>query len=263
MAEEKAVVTKGQDLPTYLQVKDDELGTDTIDPNDIVIPRLKIVQSTTQVKQVANLKDGEFYNSLTNEPYGAQVSIFVLLYWKSRVWFTDDFKMRGTIYMDAATKEQIKFGNEIEFCESNWDKGIDAFNYMVVTDKELNNALKKGELPFPSIYSCMSASMKYARQLNGKLKADSLKKLPIYSHLITIKTQLEKFTKGQAFMPHFEYGRVANESEFKFLKELHNKCKTLQRRADVHAGDVNEGAPIETSGTHNNNDPLNKDDIPI
>jgi len=246
---EKVPATKAPaELPAYLQT--DDTGVETIEPSDIVIPRIKIAQSTSHnaKKIITELKDGDVYNSLSNESYGNKVNIFVLLYWKSRVWFTDDFKMRGTIYNDIVTREKVKFGSDTSYCEKHWDEGIDAYNYMVITEKELQQSIKTNQIPFPSIFSCMSAAISSARQLNGKLKTNSLKRIPIYGQLTTIETYEHKFKKGQAFMPRFKYGRYATEEEFKFLKDFHNKCKELQKRADVHVEETEEKQePVNTS----------------
>lgn len=238
------VVKKTNDLPAYLQVKDD-LGVENIESSDVVIPRIKICQSTsTQIKEeVQGIKDGDIYNSLTKEVYGDTINLVILLYWKSTIWFTDDFKLIGTIYKDIATGEEIQLGNDIKHCLEHKNEGIDAFNYMVLTDKELGQAIKTKSIQFPSIFSCLSAAMGNARQLNGKLKTNSLDRIPIYAQVVTVKTQLKKFSKGQAFMPTFSYPRYVNEQEMVFLKEFHAKCKDLQKRADVHVEE--ETVPAE------------------
>jgi len=244
-------------VPKYLTTVDSsELGTDSIDASDIQIPRLKIVQGSSQIKtQFPSFKDSEFYNSVSNENYGNKVSFFVLLHWKSMVWFSDDFKLRCISYRDAITGEEIVFGNECEYCLTHPEEGKKSHNYMIVLEQDLKTAIEKNEMPFPLIFSCMSAAIKYARQLNGKLKTNSFKRIPIYGQLIEVVTELEKFRKGQAYMPKFSYKRYPDEKEFVLLRELYRQCKLLQRRTEIHAGIEEEVKEAETE--------VNDDNIPF
>ena len=256
------------DVPSYLQVPDADLGNDNIDASDIVIPRVKIVQPTSNAakESIKGIKDGDLYNTLGMESYGNELSFFVLLFWKSRVWFSDDFKLLGTHYLDATTKEEIWFGGQVEQCKTNWDAGKDSFNYMVLPEEDLKQALKTKEIPFPCIFSCISAAMGKARQLNGKITTNAMKRIPIYGQLITMTTVAQKFPKGTAYMPLFSYGRYANQAEFSFMQELHPRCKDLQRRADTHhdidASD-SQGAKGQPAGKAAKGDPLNDDDVPF
>jgi len=242
MAKRKNLPAKsGSDVPAYLKTRQEDLGVDSIEPQDIVIPRMKICQGQSGIKDIIKINDGQFYNSVTNDVYGERVSFFVLLHWKSTVWFTDDFKLRGIIYKDAETKEEVHFGQDIEACIKNIEKdpGINAHNYFIIGERELSDAVKNNDFPLPVVYSCQSAAVKSARQLNGKLKTNAVSRgIPIYGQLIQASSIKEKFEKGSAFMPVFEYGRYANQNEFKFLSELHDKCKLLQKRQDVQESSV-------------------------
>lgn len=246
MAKKKNLPAKqAADVPAYMRGMQGDLGVDSIEPQDIVIPRMKICQGQSGIKDLVSIEDGQFYNSVTNEVYGEKIQFFVLLHWKSTIWFSDDFKLRGIIYKDAETKEEVHFGQDIEECIKNQDEdpGINAHNYFIISERELAEAISNNDFPLPIVYSCQSAAVKAARQLNGKLKTNAVSRsIPIYGQLITASSYKEKFEKGSAFMPVFEYGRYAMEKEFKFLNKLHSKCKLLQKRQDVQESSAKEGS---------------------
>jgi len=213
--------------PTYLQVKEGELGTENIDQTDIQVPRLKIVQATSTVKQINNnLADGDLYNSLTGESYGNTLNIYILFHWKSRIWFSDELKLIAAIYKDPNSGSEIAIG-DTDYATNNPDEGKDSHNYLVIPVKDIENAIRNKEIPFPMIFSCISAAIKYARQLNGKLKTNSFKRIPIYGQQVKVTTELVKFTKGQAYMPLFSFGEYAPQNHFALLTALYKNCKTL------------------------------------
>jgi len=231
-------------VPAYLMVDESDLGSDNIGSSEIVIPRIKICQAMSDIKSDNDqIKDGDIYTNL-GEVIGNNIKFFVLTFWKSKVWFSPDKKLLCTEFNDPETREPIKFGNDVSVSEFGEEKlakqeitVIDSYNYMVIPEKLVSQALKKGEIPFPYIYAGGSAAIKYCRQLNGKIKTNALKKIPIYGQLITMDTKLDKFSKGSAYMPRFSYTRYADENEFKFLKELYKSCKQLIRRSEVHEYD--------------------------
>lgn len=250
--EQTEIVKK--DIPAYLQVKDNELGTEGIGSSDIVIPRLKICQglSSAAKKDIPELKDGNFYTN-TGDLIGDKFSFFVLMFWRSTVWFSADKKLLLTTFIDPDTKENVIFGSDQDLAKLSPEqlakkeiKMMDSHNYMIIGEKAITSALKKGEMPFPMIYSGGSASIKYCRQLNGKLKTNSLKKIPIYGQLVNVSSSLDTFKKGSAYMPRFTFGRFAEQDEFTFLKEFHKSCKALQKRAEANIIETDEVHAPET-----------------
>ena len=220
-------------VPNYLVQEDNDLGVDSIGPEDIQIPRLKIVQGPSQIKQdfPKKFRDGDIYNSLTKMNLGDEVEFFVLNHWKSNVWFSEDFKMIGTTYFDKATKQEIFVGQDEEYCRSHKDEAINSHNYMIVMADELEEGKP---VPFPIIFSCASAAVKSARQLNGRILENANKKLPIWSQLVSMTTILQKFTKGSAYLPDFSYPRYATKGEAAKLQQLFKASKSLLNKQEVH-----------------------------
>ena len=237
---------KLSDIPDYLKLKENEdTGLSNMESDDLQVPRLKICQPTSsEIKDTIDIKDGDFYNTLTNKNYGNTVEFFALLFWRSKVWFSEDFKLLCVSYKDATTGKQIIFGNEQETClqENNYqykkdglhDNGYkDSHNYMIVMKEDLADM---NNLPLPTIFSTMSSAMKYSKQLNGHLKLNGMKQIPIYAGLIKSETFGQTFTKGKAFMPKFSYPDFATKQEFEILKVMHYEATKIHSRGEVIMG---------------------------
>lgn len=241
---EKKMVKKTSDVPAYLL--SDDLGTEDITSEDIQIPRLKIIQGTSEIKQKypKKFRDGEMYNTVTNENYGDEVSFFVIQHWKSTIWFSEDFKLIGVSYFNKKTRTQEILGNDIQYCKDNPQEGKLSHNYLIV----LKQDIEAGN-PTPIIFSCMSASISAARQLNGRLKANAARKIPIYAQLIKMKTDLKKFQKGSAYMPVFEYVSFATKPEFNLLQHSFESAKSLLDNESIHTIESEENEVSEDSKT--------------
>lgn len=83
-------------IPSYLQRPPDGApaqGTENIDRQDMVLPRLGLCQSLSPQriksgpKYIPNLEEGEYFNTITQEIYGASVRVVPLLFFKSRLLF--------------------------------------------------------------------------------------------------------------------------------------------------------------------------------
>jgi hypothetical protein len=226
-------------IPEYLK-KDKDLGDSTIRSEDIVIPRLKICQALSKIAREIPIKNGQIYNTVTKDIYAPPLNFFVLLHWPSRVWFSGDQKLRCQQYQNVKTKEWISVGREVEECLHGAPPADpkllpkDSQNYMIVLESELKQSMDKKVIPLPMIYSAISAAIKFARQLNMKIKTNAQRNIPIYGQMISISTNEDPFPKSPAWMPRFNYGRWATANEFKFLEQMYFKCTDLQSREEVH-----------------------------
>ena len=256
MANGKNQIAKKQNgIPSYLQVKGQELGTEHIDQSDVIIPRIKIAQGLSKAKGTnKELKDGMFYDSITSESFGDKLNFFVLLFWRSRSWFLKT-KFIGTTFKNINTNEDVWIGDRA-ICEANSDftgeknkikeiKIISAYNYMIMPEKTLLKALKINDIPFPYIFACSSSAMKYAKQMNSKFKINAAKSMPIYAQMINASTILQSFEAGDAYMPQFSYGRYPTAAEVKILQALYKECKTLQQRTSTYEEENEEDGKEE------------------
>ena len=224
-------------VPAYLVSKDGDLGNEGISPNDVRIPRLKITQKSSKYTDKVEIKNGEIYNTLTGKNMGASIEFHVLLMWKSFVWFSEDFKMLGTKYRDIVTNEEVIMGTP-----GKPDNAKESWNYMVITREDLATCIKNHQLTFPSIFSCISASLSGARQLNSKIQINANQKVPCWAQIVSMTSEAKEYPKGTAWMPVFKFPGFCNETEVKALKALRENCKKLYQQKAVHMEEEEEEA---------------------
>lgn len=239
MRNARAIVKSGQAMvPEYL-TKEKDLGTDSIKSSDVSIPYLKICQALSKIKQANSaIKDGQFYSSMGGEVLGGEISIYVLLHWTGQIWFKEN-KFHGRVYRSVDNKI-VHQGPDIEDClKGVYGDPMETQNYFVILTEEIKSAVATQRLPtLPFTLTLMSAGLKYAKQLNGKIlsNAQSLH-LPIYGQVVKAVTRLEKFSAGDAFMPVFSFpAEYPAPDEFLVLGKLHQSCRDLQSKVAENDG---------------------------
>lgn len=215
------------EVPAYL-TKGPALGTENIEMQDMAIPRLKIVQGLTRAK-VNNKKliDGAWYHSVTEQiicPPEEALDLYFILKWSGRIIFDDSLKFVASEYTDYNTKEKVCLGEVVDDRDPRW---MDCINYFVVTRKDLIEGIRAGIAPDLLIYTAMSGSMGPAKKLNSHFKSEGKRGFSMFAHRVQATTSLEKFDKGNAYMPVFTPKGHASEKEHLGLESLYKVCRKL------------------------------------
>ena len=233
-------------VPAFMQDAGD-MGVDSIGTEDVVTPRIKIAQKMSQAKdQNDKLRDGQLYHSLEFTSFGNDVEVFALLTYKTKIWFSDSQTLVGYEYFDKKSGNYNRYGLEMDAImadKARYAEGSDTYNYMMILATELEAGIANGTMPNIYIYSASSASSKAAKQLNGKLKMNATRRIPIYLQFISFGTIKQSFDKGDAFMPVFTFPRLANKDEFTALQDGFKHAQTLMGNAGTH----DEGTPESTT----------------
>lgn len=240
----KAKGTEGTavEIPDFI-TQEKDLGTDDIQSEDIQMPRLKLCNPSTKVdKEELGLKDGQYFDPSTGKVYGDTLLVYVVLTWKSKVWFSDEFKLLCTQYTNRATGETTAIGSDTDIIENDPKAGKDSYNYMLITEEEIKKSVSTGGIPFPIAFSTVSTANKAAKQLNGKFTTNKLSKIPIYCQLIEMSTEKIKNKKGSDFyIPKFRYPRlVSDKEEFEVLKQLYIMAKDLKAKVILASGNATD-----------------------
>src|SRR5271157_2401378 len=78
-------------------------GFDEVEQGDLTLPRLGLCQALspqkdeTEPKYIDGIEEGEYFNSLTGENYGAKLKIVPLLFYKNRIAFRSKKEGGGTL----------------------------------------------------------------------------------------------------------------------------------------------------------------------
>ena len=228
------------EVPAYVK-QGSALGVDNFDMKDIVIPRLKIVQGQTRAKASnPKLIDGSFYHTVSEDilcPPGKVIILYFLLKWSGRIIFDEKLKFVASEYTDYNTKAKIAMGDPVDDQDPRW---MDCINYFVLPQAELIQAIKTHVPPDPMIYTAMSASMGPAKKLNSHFKNAGKRGYSMCSHKVHCSASLEKFDKGNAFMPIFSPKGYASEKEYAAFVAMYNICKDLASSEAAQREEVKE-----------------------
>jgi len=276
MSEKKPIelVPQAQDqVPDFLRTSPGQTGTEHMDSEDTIVPRLKICQAMTRkaVKEdIADLDNGDLYHTTKKVNYGKSLDIYILFHWRSEVWFSESRALIGTRFRNPNDKNQwITYGSEIDDILEDLKKpaaqrkytgklgGTDNHNYMCVRASSIDN----NEMPEIFIYSAGSAACKPAKQLNSYLKDKARNGWPIYAHRITLSTVETSFEAGDAWMPSFTWGKTCDDpKQAEILKSLCEEASRLMALEDTHvkgAGETEESEVVNSPAEHPQDDGKN------
>lgn len=233
-------------LPSFLDGYRGPTGAESIDNEDVNIPRIKIAQSLTPQVKEGILEDGTLFINVSGEDLGRVIKIVPIvrskefILWRPRKdgggilarakpvnedgttrykWDkpnqTFEVKVEGKTKVEWKTKEYIdedglgEWGSEIP---GNEESGIAAtahHNY-IVRLPEHGNML--------AALSLSRSSAKRAKDFNALLKMSSA---PIFARVFTVTSKQEKNDQGDFFnVVVTPDGFVATEAEFNANKEI-------------------------------------------
>lgn len=92
---QKAVATQNANLPAYIKQNDKARGSENVEMADVAIPRIEIVQALSPCLKkndpgyIEKAQQGDLYNSVTRELYGAKVPVIPIFFKKQYLVWKD------------------------------------------------------------------------------------------------------------------------------------------------------------------------------
>ncbi len=194
-------------VPDYLQREKGvpAAGLENVQREDITVPRLALTQSMTpqrkksDPKYIDGLEEGDFFNTITGENYGAAVKLVPLFFYKTRILFKDIEEGGGMLCQaqdgvtgvgdpggDCATCPKSQFGdNGRPDCNH-------FYNYAVLV------VPKKGSIGLDSLaaFSLKSSGIKTAKDWNALMR---LKGTDSFAGVYEVTSAEQKNTAGQTW----------------------------------------------------------------
>lgn len=199
-------------------------GTEEETPDDVAMPRLRLLQSTSTEVQEGDSKLGTIRHSLSGEEF-EKLEIIPLFLRKSRIHF-DPENIKGAPICFAPDAKQSRAGN---FCltECPFDNAhlwkdneppecdlVKSFPCLLLKDGKLEGDFASASF----VKSSTPASQKliYLRWKSGK---------PYWFYVYELLTRQKKFTKGTAYIFDIRQVRETKAQERKAAEEIFNSVR--------------------------------------
>ena len=232
-AKNKQVATV-DDVPAHLKAHmGSDAGSEEVGTDDLVIPRLEVVQALSKCRDkadpgyIADIEEGDLYNTVTREAYGPDVQV-IPLYFKTEYVVQQD--------MDAGDGFAGRFETELEAARrkkeqehpDEWEVVDTAVHFVLIVHED-------GELEQAAIYMAKS-KLRASRAWNSLIR---LNKGPRFSRVYTMSSQPTRNAKNQSFHTvSFATAGYVDEDQFEASQEQYDLIKSSRVRV---AGD--EDAP--------------------
>lgn len=217
-------------------------GLANLQPDDIVLPFLSILQPTSPLTGEPGYAEGQLVNSITQENYGDELSFYILHFYKNRIhWIGPDPNaqvmectapdgLRGT-YRDPEHAD----GHCGQCPFSQWTKDPNDPSKSVRPEcTEFKNLIilpvNDGSIQdsAPIVYSAKRSALKAASTVISAVAASNK---PSYAYLWTVKSDKRQRERQRWYIPRFTRGPVIDSiGLFHKLKEMSDGISQAQSR---------------------------------
>ena len=253
-----------EEVPEYLRRKPGvgAAGFDEVEQGDLTLPRLGLCQALspqrdeTDPKHIEGIEEGNYFNSLTGENYGAEIKIVPLLFYKNRIAFRDKKKGGGMLCrsddmrhgsVERGEYEDGKYGGDCLTCPFNQfgsakngkGKGkacTEFYNFPSLVVVE--NTVRPENL---AVVSLKSSNVPAAKDWLAKMR---LRQIDMFGGVYDLTSKKKKFTEGSAFVTLIEPAGNVSRETFTTAQQAHAAMASLRRqgRLQVDVEDLSQEA---------------------
>ncbi len=208
-------------------------GTEEISSEDIVMPRIRLLQDqSTEVKSKEDAS-GKLKHSLTGETYDSLEFIPISMH-KSRIMFDVDNRNGSPL----CRSNDVKIGSDgtkcIECDNAKWQDNKPPmcnliFNYLVLQPKEVGNVF------VPSILSFMKTSTGSALKMNTAVEC-TFPRQPFWNKVWKVIPKIVPYKKGEAYILDVKQVRDTTKEERAWAELIYKN--TVGKKIDITADDV-------------------------
>lgn len=209
-------------------------GTEEITAEDIVMPRIRLLQDQSTEVKAKEEESGKLKHSLTGETYESLEFIPIAMH-KSRIMFdvdnrqgaplcrSNDAKIGSDNHMKCAECDNAKWiSNKPPICNM-------IFNYLVIQPKEI------GSVFIPSILSFMKTSAQAALKLNMSVEI-TLPRQPFWDKVWKVTPKKKPFKKGEAYILDVQQVRETTKDERAWSELIYKN--TIGKKIDLTVDEI-------------------------
>jgi len=207
-------------------------GLETVGTEDLLIPRLVIMQALSPQVQDGDRKEGEVINSLTQEvwiPNKKKIEFVPVFYFKEWIEWGDRDSNEGILARSLDPNGELAMSVQQGEKNAKGQMKVTMYHNFISVFPELG-------LHQPAIIPCCRSNHKHGRRLLGLAKYRG--NYPLFAGLYSIGTQKEKNQNNQQYFAwEFENAGWVEENLYPAIQELHGTLKSMQWK---DAGPVEE-----------------------
>lgn len=231
-----ALVVESGQVPDYIR-KDAARGNENVKTDDLVIPRLEIIQDLSpQVDEdsgeyIAGAKPGMLTNSVTNQLYGTEVMIVPVHY--SKLWLVWTDRQKGGGFHGAyKTPEEAKARADQEGGEKAGIQIIDTPTHLCLLVNQHQNSVDE------IIVSMPRTKAKVSRQWNSMVRMAGGDR---FSRVYRLTTNKEKNKKGTFHNYVLAQSGFPAQRLYQMAEKLHASVAGGEKNFTMHTGGFNPG----------------------
>jgi hypothetical protein len=239
MPQQMALVV--DEMPDWLKGKEGARGQENVGSDDLVIPRLDVVQALSPYRKrddpkfIKGAEEGNLINSVTLQNYGESVIVVPLYYRKDFLVWKDrkkDPSGQGGFYGAYRTQEEARARISQESPESQPN--------IVIVDTPLHFCLLlNGDRAEEIVLSMPRSKAKHSRRWNSLVKlagGDS------FSRAYRIKAQFEKGAKGDFYNFDIQPAGFPSKGLYDKAESIYKAFASGERKFEVKHEEEDESA---------------------
>lgn len=236
-------------------------GLENISSNEIVLPRLAIIQPTSPMVTDGDARPGDIANLVTGEVFGQKALVYPLLFWSSRLkWSSTELNSR--IECSAkdgrnGSQKGPEYGHGVcsqcPFSQWNGDTGPLCTEFKNILMLVLPEGADPAALldTAPCVYAAKRMAVKPTNQFLSAAAALRLRgnRVPLFASSYYLTTERTQNDKGTFFLPVFSrIGYVNSVETFNYLRSVYQDAATAQNRFAVdQSGEYQDEGVAENS----------------
>ncbi len=237
------------DLATFEGVELDVADNKELFSNDLLIPKVWLIQSMSDLRKEKKADEGQFVDSQTGEliaDVGGSFQFVVLKTFKR--WHTCEKKGDKKEFLSS---ELMVFGKNHDFKYEDVVDGKEVIRRQVISAYVLLAKDAVQGINKPYIIDFASTSKHAGRVIVSDIATLNNRKLPSFAGFFEMTAKEEKFEKGEAFVKVAKFGGFLPKDAMPFLVECYKGLQSIQDQIEIDDRDVirgqDEGAQAETN----------------
>lgn len=219
-------LVQSNNMPDFLKNQSNR-GSEGVDHNDLIIPRLEIVQSLSTARKktspeyIEGAEEGMLYNSVTRELYGSEVVVVPVLFIKEfLVW--KDRKLGGGFGGAHATEEEARARVAEMDNPDEWE--------VTLTHQHFCLVLKEDDTMEEVVVSMAKSKLKVSKKFNSLIRINGGDR---FSRKYKLRGVTAENSQGQEFynLDVVNIGFV-DEPAYRYAEEIYELLKSGAASAD-------------------------------